>query len=167
MNTLFRKIRKQLLKESRFSKYIIYAIGEIVLVMIGILLALYINNLNQDRANEKKVANILKEIQSDLIIDIENATIDFDQYVALDSMVKLVLNDEFPEESYRDGEASDLGMSYRDYLIATNGYDNLRQNLDKLPPKFQDLQNDLKFLYVTLQWAYLQQSYARNRIQKC
>jgi len=150
MNTIFRKIRQNLLKESKFSKYLLYAIGEIVLVMIGILLALYINNLNQARANEAKVANILKEIQSDLIIDIEGAKSVFNEYVALDSVVKLILNDEFQEENYKNGEAGDLGMSYTDYLIATNGYDNLKQNLDKLPTKFQDLQKDLKFLYVTL-----------------
>jgi uncharacterized membrane protein YgaE (UPF0421/DUF939 family) len=44
MIKFFRKIRKHLLAENKFSKYLIYAIGEIILVVIGILIALQINN---------------------------------------------------------------------------------------------------------------------------
>lgn len=56
MIKFFRKIRQHLLSENKFSKYIIYGIGEIILVVIGILIALSINNSNQfkkDRAAEK------------------------------------------------------------------------------------------------------------------
>ena len=44
MIRFFRKIRQRLLTENKFSKYLIYAIGEILLVVIGILIALNINN---------------------------------------------------------------------------------------------------------------------------
>jgi len=44
MIKLFRTIRRKLLTENKFSKYLIYAIAEITLVMIGVLLALYVNN---------------------------------------------------------------------------------------------------------------------------
>ena len=57
MIKFFRRIRQKLLEESRFSKYLLYAIGEIVLVVIGILIALQINNWNltqQDRKTEKE-----------------------------------------------------------------------------------------------------------------
>jgi len=47
MIKFFRKIRQQLLAENKFTKYLIYAIGEIVLVVIGILIALSINNWNE------------------------------------------------------------------------------------------------------------------------
>ena len=47
MIKFFRKIRQQLLTDNRFSKYLLYASGEIVLVVIGILIALQINNYNQ------------------------------------------------------------------------------------------------------------------------
>lgn len=49
MIKFFRKIRQKLLAEDKFSKYLIYAIGEIVLVVIGILIALQINNWNEER----------------------------------------------------------------------------------------------------------------------
>ncbi len=49
MIKFFRKIRQRLLAENRFSKYLIYAIGEIILVVIGILIALQINIWNEER----------------------------------------------------------------------------------------------------------------------
>ena len=49
MIKFFRKIRQNLLMENKTRKYFKYAIGEIVLVMIGILLALQINNWNEKR----------------------------------------------------------------------------------------------------------------------
>lgn len=47
MIKFFRKIRQKMLTENKFSKYLIYAIGEIILVIIGILIALQINNANE------------------------------------------------------------------------------------------------------------------------
>ncbi len=52
MIKFFRKIRQRLLTENKFSKYLIYAIGEIVLVVIGILIALSINNWNEIQKNK-------------------------------------------------------------------------------------------------------------------
>ena len=54
MIKFFRKIRQKLLTENKFSKYLIYAIGEIILVVIGILIALAINNRNQNRVIKDK-----------------------------------------------------------------------------------------------------------------
>ncbi|MFH4967884.1 DUF6090 family protein [Gaetbulibacter sp. M240] len=50
MLKFFRNIRKRLLSESKFRNYFLYAIGEIILVVIGILIALQINNWNEARA---------------------------------------------------------------------------------------------------------------------
>lgn len=64
MITFFRKIRQKLLSENKTSRYFLYAIGEIVLVVIGILIALQVNNWNierNDRIAEKKALQDLKE----------------------------------------------------------------------------------------------------------
>lgn len=55
MIKLFRKIRQKLLTENKFSKYLIYAIGEVVLVVIGILIAISLNNWNIENGNKKTV----------------------------------------------------------------------------------------------------------------
>jgi len=66
MIVFLRKIRQQLLNENRLSKYLLYAIGEILLVVIGILIALQINNWNEDRKNRENEAYILGEILNNL-----------------------------------------------------------------------------------------------------
>lgn len=70
MIKLFRTIRKKLLTENKFSKYTLYAIGEIVLVVIGILIALQINNNNDLRKERNKELQYLQNIKSDLITNI-------------------------------------------------------------------------------------------------
>ena len=66
MIKFFRKIRQKLLSENKFNKYIVYAIGEIILVVIGILIALQINNNNEATKNKEKEKIILKEILTSL-----------------------------------------------------------------------------------------------------
>ena len=53
MIKFFKKIRQNLLMENKTGKYLKYAIGEIVLVVIGILIALGINNWNQNQGIKK------------------------------------------------------------------------------------------------------------------
>lgn len=69
MIKFFRHIRQQLLSENKFSKYLLYAIGEIVLVVIGILVALWVNNLNTISQNKEKGDTMLLEIRENLISD--------------------------------------------------------------------------------------------------
>ena len=66
MIKFFRHIRKNLLLENKTSKYFKYAIGEIILVVIGILIALQINNWNTERIEHKKEENYLINIKRDL-----------------------------------------------------------------------------------------------------
>jgi Family of unknown function (DUF6090) len=66
MIKFFRKIRQKLLSENKFSKYLIYAIGEIVLVVIGIFIALQINNWNELRKEKDHEAIILSDLKEDL-----------------------------------------------------------------------------------------------------
>jgi hypothetical protein len=65
MIPIFRKIRKKMADDYKPIKYIRYAIGEIILVMIGILLALQVNDWNNDRLESKKEQLFLKNLQSD------------------------------------------------------------------------------------------------------
>ncbi|MCJ7758759.1 MAG: DUF6090 family protein [Gillisia sp.] len=81
MIKFFRKIRQKLLAENKFSKYLVYAIGEILLVVIGILIALQVNNWNEHRksinAEKQYYKNIKRQLQEDIIVIKSN--IDFNQ----------------------------------------------------------------------------------------
>jgi len=66
----FRNIRQKLVNEGKTVNYLKYAIGEIILVMIGILLALQVNNWNEQRKSKLEEIKILKDFQESLQIDI-------------------------------------------------------------------------------------------------
>jgi hypothetical protein len=69
MIKFFRTIRQNLLNQGKTSKYLKYAIGEIILVVIGILIALWINSLYQDYRNNKLANIYLNDFKRDLIAD--------------------------------------------------------------------------------------------------
>ena len=67
MIKFFRKIRQNLLMENKTGKYFKYAIGEIILVVIGILIALSINNWNDNRKNRISERKLLDNIHRDFV----------------------------------------------------------------------------------------------------
>jgi len=75
MIKIFKKIRQKMIKENKLSKYVLYAIGEIILVVIGILIALQVNDWNENRklVNEEKetIANLKLEFEKNLV-DLES-----------------------------------------------------------------------------------------------
>ena len=71
MIKFFRKIRQRLLSEGKTGKYFKYAIGEIVLVVIGILIALQVNNWNQNRIQENALKNTLQVLANNIQSDID------------------------------------------------------------------------------------------------
>lgn len=66
MIQFFRRIRQKLLTEGKLSKYLIYAIGEIALVMIGILLALQVSNWNESRKEKIHENTVTLELAKEL-----------------------------------------------------------------------------------------------------
>jgi len=78
MIKFFRKIRQNLLIENKTGKYLKYAIGEIILVVIGILIALQINNWNQNRLNRISSESFLNQVQEELELDVINYKRDLD-----------------------------------------------------------------------------------------
>lgn len=78
MISLFRKIRQKLLHENKLGSYLKYGIGEIILVVIGILIALQINNSNEARKarlNERIILkNLIQDLRADSIAFSENLT---------------------------------------------------------------------------------------------
>lgn len=71
MLRIFRSLRNKLLSENRMKKYVLYAFGEIVLVVIGILIALQINNWNEVRKERLSEHQILKALKEDMEISVK------------------------------------------------------------------------------------------------
>ncbi|MBC2839857.1 DUF6090 family protein [Robiginitalea sp. SC105] len=66
MLRFFRTLRQKLLTENQFSKYLLYAIGEILLVVIGILIALQIDNWNEKRITKQREIKYITELNHNL-----------------------------------------------------------------------------------------------------
>jgi len=69
MIKFFRHIRQSLIMENKTTNYLKYAIGEIVLVVIGILIALSINNWNEQRKQKQNYLDIIRTVKNDMIFD--------------------------------------------------------------------------------------------------
>jgi len=105
MINIFRKTRKKLMGSNDFIKYAKYAIGEIILIVIGILLALYLNHLNTEKGVKSEQIKILKEIKSNLnssIISFERAINSESNYMAYNLMILDYLDHEKPYDSLLD-----------------------------------------------------------------
>ncbi|MCZ4408203.1 DUF6090 family protein [Cryomorphaceae bacterium 1068] len=114
--------------ENRASKYLLYAIGEIVLVVIGILIALQINNWNEQRKERGREVEFLKGLKTDLLADraslesvIENRTAKVKSCIALQGSIQL--------ETYTQVFSADSMIStvlgWVEYVPQTNTFDEL------------------------------------------
>ncbi|WP_052188180.1 DUF6090 family protein [Cellulophaga sp. Hel_I_12] len=117
MIKFFRKIRQNLLSEGKTLKYFKYAVGEIILVVIGILIALQVNNWNEERKKKTEVDQLLLDIEQDLISNYKatNFTIDF--YRKQDSLTRLIAEKKLTEEDYNANYNLRYLVSNWEYLI--------------------------------------------------
>ena len=126
MIKFFRKIRQKLLSDNKFSKYLIYAIGEIVLVVIGILIALSINNWNQSRQQYKILNNIYATIKSDLQEDIKNIDKVVSASQPLEKVYLAIVNNTLNKEEFKNCDKCwQVNMGYADIELRKSGIELL------------------------------------------
>ncbi len=132
MLTLLRKIRRSLLASNQFRRYLLYAIGEIALVVIGILIALQINNWNEWRKERRLEKEILNDIQLNLesnISVLEGRISYFDRGQKAGAIILDLLENRLP---YHDSLGTHFSRATRGYggadVISYVGYESLRNN---------------------------------------
>lgn len=149
MIPFFRRIRKRFADQNRPLKYFRYAIGEIVLVVIGILIALQINNANENRKNADKTEVYLLQIQDDLSKDILNINAAMEDYRVWDSLAYMLL---YNKLEYKDVDdffsIEELTYQIGTIDFHTNGYDNFIKNIDNNSNFTNEIIDDLDNLYV-------------------
>ena len=126
MIKFFRKIRQKLLTENKFSKYFLYAIGEIVLVVIGILIALQINNLNESKKDRIKEIEILHDLAENLDINIRTIENDIDFLYRLDRSSEIILSSIYNSRPYADTLAYHFNFARvpkMDLFLSQTGYE--------------------------------------------
>ena len=73
MKTLFRSIRRKLLGEGKLVRYLTYAVGEVVLIIVGIMIALQLNNWNEDRKAQVEFDLYIVQLKGDVKEAIANS----------------------------------------------------------------------------------------------
>ncbi len=137
-----------MLSENKFSKYLLYAIGEIVLVVIGILIALQINNWNEDRKIQKNEITILEQLNDDLsknleeVLEIKSI---LDQASRNSNSFLLYLNS---QNNHSDSISAWLDQIDRNPIFnnANTAYKNLENNPNKI------ISNDTLRLRITMMY---------------
>ena len=124
----FRKIRRSLISDGKTIRYLKYAIGEIILVVIGILIALSINNWNQKRIQHKEELKYYTNIKRQLLEDnqVIRNNIDFNQfyYEQYQFAIELIENNDKSKLDSLGIIAVNL-LEYSDFHQETNAYQSL------------------------------------------
>ena len=127
MLKIFRKVRHNMIKNRKVTSYILYAIGEIFLVMIGILLALQVNNWNENRKQITELKNILNTVKYDLETDTLVASRVARLYDTLQVKSNIIINKQLKKENYQDClPCASLTTFYSPFNIQTKGYELLK-----------------------------------------
>jgi hypothetical protein len=162
MIKFFRKIRQNLLSEGKTRKYFKYAIGEIILVVIGILIALQVNNWNEERKlyleSEDIYAALNSEFEKNRIVLKEriNYIEDANKYVDIilsyvnkkDAFFKTINIDSILVRSLNYGNYNPANSSIQEIIssgkLSLIKDDNLKQNLFNWLQLLQDTNEDFK-----------------------
>ena len=151
MLTFLRRIRRSLIESGSLRKYFIYAIGEIALVVIGILIALQINNWNESNKSDAKVKELLSALKSDLIQDTvlitENLPFINDQFRFNESLRARVAHPDATLDTLIQIMRNEFNPNWREQITYnTNAYNSLNQTglIENLP---DDLKTEIKNFY--------------------
>ena len=148
MISFFRKIRQKLLSQNRVTRYLIYAVGEILLVVVGILIALQVNNWNEERKAKSKERELL-------IFALENIRTDSLSLDSIISRTNRILKVHTDLVLLSANEISEQEVGNLDLIRASEP--NLlitKKNNPNLPNEVKDpeLRQVLLDHYLTIEW---------------
>ena len=135
MIKVFHKIREKMLNQGKIGSYLKYAIGEIILVVIGILIALQVNNWNEERKNQQQLYSIYSAIEDDLRMDIKDINSVISGMQVNEPCFLQVINGEMTQEIYE---------SHRKCAYILSGFPDIsmRQNAFNLLSEFHGYEKE-------------------------
>lgn len=151
MIRFFHGLRHGLLNEGKTLAYLKYAIGELVLVVFGILIALQVNNWNEQRQLEAKADVALLEALQDLEQMVDRANVVIVSAEAKEVTLQRILAGKATEQDYRnssDFAGVEFSLEEISSGISREGYDKLMRLADELPPGYTPALTALKAVYL-------------------
>ena len=117
--------------EKRIGKYIVYAIGEIILVVIGILIAVSINNYNESKKSYRQLQSILRTYKQDLKIDTTVVGRNIQFLEEKQELFNVLLSDTVSAKDYLENPRSfGLAMVHSPFEFQNRGYQMLQNHAD-------------------------------------
>ena len=128
MLAFLRKIRKSLIESSSTRKYLLYAIGEIALVVIGILIALSINNWNEAQKNDKVELRLLTELLQSTKENIDSNQYQLKANEGSIRAIKALINQIENKLPYQDSLTFNFAMAHNRWVMLTklHAYENAK-----------------------------------------
>ena len=114
MLRFFRQIRQRVLTDNKFSKYLLYAVGEILLVVIGILIDFQVDGWNEERKSSIETNRLLHDLQDEIEIAVESRNEIIDGYKSsrdrlASALDKITAN---PPQKLSNMECQEVAMSH-------------------------------------------------------
>ena len=156
MTKFFRKIRHDLMERNEIGKYLKYAIGEIILVVIGILIALYINNWNEINKSKDQLNNIYRKVELNLKTDLSNINDIIKEYEQLDERLRTMVSEEYSNTLLNSINANNYSdcipcggdiISYIPFEIQDKGLELLKTFNDLNATAYKELSNEIIYFY--------------------
>ena len=148
MAKIFRAARKENADGNNIGSYLLYAVGEIVLVMIGILLALQVNNLNENRKNKNQLRTILNTVLLDLKTDTVRANAVVRFYDTINKKSELVLQKKYTKENFDQCPmCRSVVTGYQPFVIQKKGFQLLEKFGENNELKNDTLVNNITQFY--------------------
>ncbi len=167
MIKFFRHIRRSLINQNKMGKYFKYAIGEIILVVIGIMIALQANNWNEKRKTNNTIETLIDKIEDDVITDVKNVNNEIAFYEERVLMMQRILKKEVTKDDYRQFKYYELLFNYSDFNPNTENLDKLLELEETVKPDYLPIIKAIKSLkgrkqYKDLAWNDLQKAFTDN-----
>ena len=145
----FRKIRQRLLTQNRFTKYLLYAIGEILLVVIGILIALQVNNWNEERIVAEDTRLLFHEVNKELVQNIKDVDRVLNVHISQDTLFFKVLNKKIGYEDYKEFPIVyfDFPLNLHTADLVDDDYKGFISRKSELTELEDSLLSEIKLLY--------------------
>ncbi len=151
----FKSIRSNFKQENKLSftsSTLFLAFTELFMVVLGILLALYIDRWNTSQNHKKQFEATLRIIQSDIENDIKSSESVIASYSSRDSLRHDVMLEKLDKEYYKKGISywQKIIVYYTTFNIKTNGYNLLVDMKEEVPEKYTSIHKKIKKLYARI-----------------
>ncbi len=143
----WKKIKRKLINEGNLKRYLIYAFGEVILVVIGILIAVQLNNWNQKRISDLQIEKLLDKVEEDLIHNVKLTNEIINYYQGFDSLARIVIGGKLTmEDYYSNDKLGNLILQFQIMNIITENIDKLLELEESMPSSYTPIINAAKEL---------------------